>query len=361
MWSPLISWLDHVTIADPIERRQAGLVQVMLLGLAAAAVIATPIAFASSAGEGQSVSLALRMAALLLIIVTAVAALFLVRGGRFRGGVLLSALGMIGGLAAFAVLQGVLTNIWIMLALTVPISLVGLLLGRWALVGAIALAAAVLGAIGAAEAMPGQIVGFAPSVSRSWSMALISFVMLAAVLGLFFDRFSSMLRTSLAESLARERELERLRAGLEEAVQKRTAELQTTVDQLRASQETIRELGAPVLPVLPGVLVAPLIGALDTARAADLSAAVLEAIDRTRARHLILDITGVPVVDTHVARALLRVAQAARLLGTQPALVGVRAEVAQTMVTLGLDLGDLAVFPNLQEAVAALQQARLEA
>jgi anti-anti-sigma factor len=134
----------------------------------------------------------------------------------------------------------------------------------------------------------------------------------------------------------------------------RTAELRASVDQLQASQTTIRELGSPVLPVLPGVLVAPLIGAIDTARAADLSAAVLAAVDRVRARSVILDITGVPVVDTHVARALLQVAQAVRLLGAEAVLVGVSAEVAQTLVTLGVDLGAIHVHANLQEAVGAL-------
>jgi rsbT co-antagonist protein RsbR len=111
--------------------------------------------------------------------------------------------------------------------------------------------------------------------------------------------------------------------------------------------------------VLPGVVVAPIVGALDSARAAHLSQAVLAAIDRTRARAVILDITGVPVVDSQVAQALLGVAAAARLLGAEALLVGVGAEVAQTIVQLGVDLGTIRVFPNLQEAILALLPERV--
>jgi rsbT co-antagonist protein RsbR len=116
-----------------------------------------------------------------------------------------------------------------------------------------------------------------------------------------------------------------------------------------------------VLPVMRGVLVMPLIGVIDSERAARLTHAVLAAIERHRAGIVILDVTGVPLVDTQVARTLLQVAAAARLLGTQTVLVGLRPELAQTIVGLGLSLGDLITRADLQSGItyALRRQARV--
>jgi rsbT co-antagonist protein RsbR len=78
----------------------------------------------------------------------------------------------------------------------------------------------------------------------------------------------------------------------------------------------------------------------------------LRAIERSAARYLILDITGVPVVDTQVAQGLMQVVQAARLLGTEVVLVGIRPEVAQTVVGLGLQMTNIATQSTLQSGIA---------
>jgi rsbT co-antagonist protein RsbR len=77
-------------------------------------------------------------------------------------------------------------------------------------------------------------------------------------------------------------------------------------------------------------------------------------VERERARKVIFDITGVPLVDTRVAQVLLQTAAAVRLLGAQPLLVGIRPEVAQTIISLGLDFEAITTYSNLQEAVEAL-------
>ncbi|HWQ13233.1 MAG TPA: STAS domain-containing protein [Roseiflexaceae bacterium] len=350
MGRSLNSWLNDIDLADPIERRQAGLVQTMLIGLLVAVLLALVLVLAEG---GDGAKIVLKILALALTAVTAVAGQFLVRRGRFRAGVLTATAGLLLTLTIFALLTGVTRSPSIMLALAVPVAMAGLLLGRRALLGVVGLSAVAVAAVAFLESAGSPLVA-AQGHQSTWGITVAGYVVLIGLLGVFFDRFSSSLRETLASSQARERELEALRAGLEEAVAARTAELQASVEQLQASQFTIRELGAPVLPVLPGVLVAPVIGALDSRRASDLAQAVLRAIDRHRARALILDITGVAVVDTQVAQALLKVAQAARLLGSQALLVGVSAEVAQTMVALGVELSGLRVFPNLQEAVLAL-------
>lgn len=107
---------------------------------------------------------------------------------------------------------------------------------------------------------------------------------------------------------------------------------------IAAQQETIRELETPVIRVWEGVLALPIIGSLDTARAQSMNEALLQQITTTESEIVILDITGVPVVDTAVARHLLETVAAARLLGAEVFVVGLSARTAMTLVQLGLDL-----------------------
>jgi anti-anti-sigma regulatory factor/HAMP domain-containing protein len=154
--------------------------------------------------------------------------------------------------------------------------------------------------------------------------------------------------------------------GLEQRVAERTAALEhanaearDALADLRESlrererlSATVRELSSPVLPVLDGILVMPLIGTIDANRAALLIESLLAGIEQHRSRVVIIDVTGVPIVDTHVAQTLLRSAEAAKLLGTQPILVGIRPEFAQTIVGLGLDLRSLVTCADLQQGIS---------
>lgn len=160
-------------------------------------------------------------------------------------------------------------------------------------------------------------------------------------------------------------QLAELNMSLETQIAQRTAALQTALHDLeqRAAEQArllaeieqqrqvIRELSVPVLPVRDTTLVMPLVGALDTDRLADMQQQALGQIERTGARELLIDITGVPVIDTQVAKGLLHVVEAARLMGTKVMLVGIRPEVAQTIVTLGIDLRVIRTFSTLQDAL----------
>ena len=95
----------------------------------------------------------------------------------------------------------------------------------------------------------------------------------------------------------------------------------------------------------------PLIGVIDTERAAMLIESLLRGVEQYRASLVILDVTGVPIIDTQVARTLLDAARAVKLLGTQTMLVGLRPELAQTIVGLGLDLTELSTQADLQSGV----------
>ena len=142
-----------------------------------------------------------------------------------------------------------------------------------------------------------------------------------------------------------------LQCALDE-VEKRAREQEQLIEENRQQRETIREMSVPVLPVTSSTLVMPLVGALDTARLRLLQDQALRAIERAPIRTLILDITGVPLVDSQVAQGLLMVVQAARLLGTEVLLVGIRPEVAQAIVGLGMSLPGLRAYNDLQSALS---------
>jgi rsbT co-antagonist protein RsbR len=121
---------------------------------------------------------------------------------------------------------------------------------------------------------------------------------------------------------------------------------------IERQQEVIREMSVPILPVTTSSLLMPLVGALDTARLQLVQEQALTAIERSRARHLILDVTGVPIVDTQVAQGLVQIVRAARLLGAAVVLVGIRPEVAQAVVGLGVTLEGVATHQSLREGMA---------
>jgi anti-anti-sigma regulatory factor/HAMP domain-containing protein len=146
--------------------------------------------------------------------------------------------------------------------------------------------------------------------------------------------------------------------ALERRVADRTVELERALAELRESASAreqlsaaVREISSPVVPVLKGILVMPLVGAIDSDRARLLVRSLLQAIEQHRADVVIMDVTGVPIVDTQVARALLEAARAAQLLGARPVLVGLRPELAQTIVGLGLNLSGLVTRADLQSGV----------
>lgn len=134
-------------------------------------------------------------------------------------------------------------------------------------------------------------------------------------------------------------------------LEERSAQQERLLQEIAEQRDLIRELSLPILPVGRDVLVAPLIGALDGERMHQLQNHAFRWVERTHARMLILDITGVPMIDTHVAQGLSGLIQGLRLLGANVAIVGVRPEVAQTIVGLGIQLQDVSVFSDLGSAL----------
>lgn len=114
----------------------------------------------------------------------------------------------------------------------------------------------------------------------------------------------------------------------------------------------LSEISTPIIPVHEGILILPLIGSINSRRATDITERLLEAISASQAEIVIIDITGVPMIDTSIANHMLVTTRAANLLGSQVVLVGIGPEIAQTIVHLGVDLQDLVTLANLQSGIA---------
>jgi rsbT co-antagonist protein RsbR len=154
---------------------------------------------------------------------------------------------------------------------------------------------------------------------------------IVAVMGLFRD---------LSEQYRQEEE----RAALQQQV-------------IDAQRQALRELSTPLIPISDNVLIMPLIGTIDSQRAQQVMEALLEGVAQHQADLVVLDITGVAVVDTQVAQSFIQAAQAVRLLGAQVMLTGIQPQIAQTLVHLGVDLSGIQTQGSLQAGIAsALRQ-----
>jgi DNA-binding LacI/PurR family transcriptional regulator/anti-anti-sigma regulatory factor len=155
-------------------------------------------------------------------------------------------------------------------------------------------------------------------------------------------------------------------AEVERQVAERTAELEQAQEEslllqqevIDAQQQALQQLSAPIIPVLEGVIVMPLIGTIDSLRARGITRSLLGGIREHRARVIILDITGVPIVDSGVAAYLNKTIQAARLKGARTIVTGVSDAVAETIVDLGIDWSGVETLGDLQTGLRIALQRR---
>ena len=137
--------------------------------------------------------------------------------------------------------------------------------------------------------------------------------------------------------------------------------VQTREAVITNQSEQLLELSTPVVKLWEGVVALPLVGTLDSARTQVVMESLLETLVATGSEHAIIDITGVPAVDTQVAQHLLKTVVAARLMGADCVISGIRPQIAQTIVGLGIEFGDIATKASLADALRlTLQRAGLE-
>lgn len=121
--------------------------------------------------------------------------------------------------------------------------------------------------------------------------------------------------------------------------------------------EQLLELSTPVVKLWEGIVAVPLVGTLDSARTQVVMEKLLQTLVDTGSEHAIIDITGVPAVDTQVAQHLLKTVVAARLMGAECTISGIRPQIAQTIVALGIEFGDIRTKATLADALVAALRA----
>jgi anti-anti-sigma factor len=120
---------------------------------------------------------------------------------------------------------------------------------------------------------------------------------------------------------------------------------------IASQQQAIRSLSTPVLQLHPGLLILPMVGALDRERLDQMRALLLEAVGERRARAVVLDVTGVPEIDSVAANQLIGSVTSARMMGAEVIISGLSAEIAQTLVTVGIDLSLVVSAGDLQGGI----------
>jgi anti-anti-sigma regulatory factor len=143
----------------------------------------------------------------------------------------------------------------------------------------------------------------------------------------------------LARELVERERAESTRAALQEEI-------------IRVQSTRLAELSTPIIPITDRIMVMPLIGIMDRERAQQVLITVLQGVQANRAEVVIIDITGVKLVDTDVASTLINTASALRLIGAQAVITGIRPEVAQTLVGLAVDFGAVVTKGTLQSGIA---------
>lgn len=286
---------------------------------------------------------------------------------RLDAGLTVASVGTSGGAIIYMlVMPEIITSLVLF-----PIAIIGMaMLGqsRRLLIGAVLLATLTNQIILTLASQPPRLP--APPVFLTTVFVFATPAVITLMLGLLFGYTWSSLGTALQTSQQQNQELTGLRDGLADQVALQTNELEQALarmriqaaeqarllDETERQRQQIRALSVPILPVSTQALVIPLVGTLDAERLEALRQRTLTAVEQRRARYLLLDLTGMEFLDHQVATELIGVARAIRLLGARPILIGIRPEVAETLVALQVDPGDLTSMRDLATALAWIQE-----
>jgi anti-anti-sigma regulatory factor len=355
----LSAWIASVRAPDEDVQRRGRLLNILALGLIMLSLVYVPISLIT----GYAL---LRIGQLLIMALAAAGAFWLGRSGRITLGAYLL-IGVLIYVVASSI-PGRFFSANILFFTILPVLFAGVLLAPIHIWNVLIITV-VVSVVRVSQLPPGI------RYSMSWNMAFYNapLLLFAVALVSFLSARATIqtlrhLARARAEAEAASQALAASNAALETRVEERTVALRRALEEqqaiaaqlqssLAAQQElnrVIASLSVPVIPISAGTLVAPIIGNLDTERTGLLLTTLLEQVETTGARTVVLDITGVAVVDTQVAAALLRVAGAARLMGAETVIVGIRPEVAQTMVHLGVDLTGLRTAATLQDGLQAM-------
>jgi len=359
----LLNWLLHIDSPDPEVQRRGKILVTLSSGIVAVLLTVglTLTLFQPTVGRLVNLTLA--------VLVFGTAAVLGKKGLVTVGGYVLIILTSLGALSGEFLNP---TSPFNTFYLIVSVLLASILLKPsqiWIVLGL-----CLLGIVGISRLIPTEIRA-GGNFNTALSHLTVLLIVSALISFIGAQSLVSALNTANEARLQAEKayqQLAELNASLEERVAERTAALQRLNDEQRATllqleqslttqqqlQHTIAELSVPVIPVRDDTLVIPLVGAATPELLEHLNHHALRAIEQYRARTLIIDVTGIAILDTHAAERLVQTAIAARLLGAETVVVGIRPEIAQTLVSLGTPLTYLRTAATLQAALFG-QQSRL--
>ncbi|AKT41565.1 AAA family ATPase [Chondromyces crocatus] len=185
-------------------------------------------------------------------------------------------------------------------------------------------------------------------------LALLEFITAQSSISMENAALYQALQQENAERSQTENSLRESEERLRRLVEERAASESTLREKLQIieqQQQAIRALSTPIIEVWEGVLTMPILGALDSGTAAHMMEVMLDAVVRQQARYVIVDLTAVHSLDSNMADQLIRLVRAVHLLGSEGIVVGLRPEVAQTMVLMGIDLASMTTLANLRQAL----------
>ncbi|XSG74571.1 STAS domain-containing protein [Herpetosiphon llansteffanensis] len=366
-------WVDQLPQQKLIERRQARAFQAIVLGLFVIAVFGVIssvfifLAFPATADSFKQLLMA--MAAYSIMGIGSAIALHQVRHDALqRAAIIVSAsiqLMLLIGYAVVGILRENSTHGFVFF--TIPLIISALLNNRKVLIINAAVSIAIVVTVGVLESA-----GILQPIDMIESFWVIFVTLTIGIISqaLLVERFGSSLHMEIYNLLQREDEAQQLHNLLEQKVVERNQSLQQALDEiaqrehvlqqaldeLQVSQTIVSQLNIPVIPVLPRVLIAPLIGEMAAEHAQSLKNDIFAAIERVHAHTIILDITGVSLIDQVVAETIIQIAKASHLLGTQTILVGLRPEVATALVNLNLQVNMVKNYLTLEKAMQPLLQ-----
>jgi rsbT co-antagonist protein RsbR len=128
-------------------------------------------------------------------------------------------------------------------------------------------------------------------------------------------------------------------------------ELEARLETIEQQRSAIRELSTPVIEVWERVLCLPVVGVMDTVRSAEMTEGLLRAVTEKKSRYVIVDVTGIEVMDSRTTDHFIRMARAVRLLGAECVLAGISPNIAQTIVHMGMELHGIGTFRSMREAL----------
>jgi rsbT co-antagonist protein RsbR len=333
-----LNWLVEIDHQSATVRRRGRLLAIILTALILALLLLVPIGFIS---PDPLASLGSTVASLAIM----VAALWLVRRGRVTEAgwfFILTSIGSSLGTIAYGQLDIPLIPLFFLSLLVVTAGVVLPPRHLWAVLAACLLAC---------------VIGFTILPSAEQTLTLLITAICAAIIiaGVAVISYlgADAIQTALDSTESSAREVSQAR----QIAEAQARDLASQAEALRSAEQQLQELvttlETPSVTLAEGVLMAPLVGALDTRRAQMLTQRLLQDVERQRVRLLVVDVAGVMVIDTAVAQALISIIQSVRLLGCQVVVTGIAPSVAITLVSLGVDLAGIPTARSPQDVLAS--------